>query len=86
MSRRSPEDVKLLTPEEAAAKLKVQPRQVLKMGRTGLLRRVKLGHRTIRFEEPEVEELVRRRRQNGSVRGAQRQLFSPEDERIPARF
>lgn len=86
MSKRVTKEPTLLTPEEAAERLKVTPRQVLKMGRTGLLRRVKLSHKTVRFEEPDVDELVRRRRQSGPAARAQRALFSADDEAMPARF
>lgn len=87
MSRRAAKssDSKLLTPEEAAGRLRVQVRQLHKMRRLGLVEGVKLGHRTILYEEPAIEELVRRRRQNGSSR-TQRSLFTAEDPAMPARF
>jgi hypothetical protein len=84
MSRRR-DEARLLTPEEAAERLRITVRQLHKKRRLGLIEGVKLGHRTIRYEEPAVEELRRRMRVNGSTR-RQRALFSAEEDAMPARF
>ena len=74
-----------LTPEQVAEILRVSKRKVLELGRTGVLPRVVLGHKTIRFERNEVENMVRRRRQHGMPR-QQRALFAADEDGLPARF
>lgn len=48
----------MLTTDEVAVMLKVHPRTVLGWYRTGKLKGVRLGHRTLRFRMAEVEKMT----------------------------
>lgn len=80
-----PKTDELLTPEQVAERLHIHKRTVLKLAREGKLRRVKVSHKVVLFEEEAIADFVRRRRQNGHT-GRQRPLFDPAGEQLPARF
>lgn len=75
----------LLTPDQVAERLHCTKRYVLRLAREGKLTRVKLSSKIVLFEEAAVEDLIRRRRQNGH-NGRQRPLFDDVSAGIPARF
>lgn len=75
----------LLKPEEVAERLHCSKRYVLRLAREGKLTRVKISPKIVLFEEAAVEDLVRRRRENGH-NGKQRPLFDDATAGMPARF
>jgi excisionase family DNA binding protein len=55
-----PDLSELLTPEEVAETLRISVRTVRRMAASGLLERVRIGHRTTRYRATEVAALIDR--------------------------
>lgn len=56
------EQLQLLTAEDVARLLGKHPRTILVMAGTGELPAVRLGHRTVRFLQSDVEDYIDRHR------------------------
>jgi excisionase family DNA binding protein len=56
------EELQLLTAEDVARLLGKHPRTILAMAGTGELPAVRLGHRTVRFLQSDVEDYIDRHR------------------------
>jgi excisionase family DNA binding protein len=50
----------LLTPRDVAEMLTVSPRTVRRLAASGLLERLRIGHRTVRYRETDVAHLIER--------------------------
>jgi excisionase family DNA binding protein len=75
---------RLLTAAQVAERLGYTERYVWKLGREGVLPRVKLpGRRYVRFAEEDVERLVRDARGLAAPRPERRRVV---DRRLPRRF
>jgi excisionase family DNA binding protein len=76
---------RLLTAGDVAERLELHPRTVLRLAREGRLRRVKLGHRTVRFVPEDVEAYIEGERQQQDAPAPLRErLF--DDNPMPTRF
>lgn len=49
---------RFLTGQEMARALGITPRKLLELNRAGVVRAVKLGHRTLRFPESQLDRLA----------------------------
>lgn len=52
------DEVPALTTEDVAARLKLHPRTVLRMAARGTLPAVKLGRRTVRFNQADIDRIM----------------------------